>query len=80
MNVKILGPGCKNCRNLEKHTRAALDELGLSADVEKITDYSAIAGYGVMATPGLVVDEQVLVSGRVPTTEELRHLLGTAAV
>ncbi|TIC84170.1 thioredoxin family protein [Nocardioides sp. GY 10127] len=78
MDVKILGPGCRNCRALEKATRAALDGLGLAADVEEVTDYAAIAGYGVMSTPGLVVDGRVLVSGRVPTTRELTELLAGA--
>lgn len=75
MDVKILGPGCKNCQNLETRTREALDELGASAEIEKITDYGEIAGYGVMATPGLVVDGDVVVSGRVPSVSELRQLL-----
>lgn len=75
MNVKILGPGCKNCQNLETRTREALAELGLDADVEKVTDYAAIAGYGVMKTPGLVVDDAVVVSGRVPTVDEIAGML-----
>ena len=78
MNVKILGPGCKNCQNLETRTRQALDQLGLDAEVEKVTDYAAIAGYGVMTTPGLVVDDKLLVSGRVPTSEEITGLLRDA--
>ena len=78
MNVKILGPGCKNCQNLETRTRQALDQLGLDAEVEKVTDYAAIAGYGVMTTPGLVVDDKLLVSGRVPTAEEISGLLSNA--
>ena len=61
MHVKILGPGCKNCETLETRTRQALDQLGLRAEVEKVTDYAAIAGYGVMKTPGLVVDDKLLV-------------------
>jgi small redox-active disulfide protein 2 len=75
VNVKILGPGCKNCQNLETRTREALAALGLDASVEKVTDYAAIAGYGVMKTPGLVVDDTLVVSGRVPTTEEITRLL-----
>lgn len=78
MHVKILGPGCKNCQNLEARTRQALDQLGLDAEVEKVTDYAAIAGYGVLKTPGLVVDEKLLVSGRVPTAEEISGLLSQA--
>jgi small redox-active disulfide protein 2 len=75
MIVKILGPGCANCHNLEKNTRTALAQLGLDATVEKVTDYGQIAGYGVLKTPGLVVDEQVVVSGRVPKPAELAELL-----
>lgn len=80
MNVKILGPGCKNCERLEARTREALQELGLDASVEKVTDYAQIAAYGVMKTPGLVVDEQVVVSGRVPTAREIAGWLRGAAV
>jgi small redox-active disulfide protein 2 len=75
MIVKILGPGCTNCQNLERAAREAIAELGLDATVEKVTDYPAIAAYGVMATPGLVVDEKVVVSGRVPRTSEIKMLL-----
>jgi small redox-active disulfide protein 2 len=80
MIVKVLGPGCANCQNLEKATKAALANLGLAATVEKVTDYGVIAGYGVMSTPALVVDEKVLLAGRVPTTAQVRDLLTAAAV
>lgn len=75
MIIKILGSGCANCVNLERVTREAAAELGLDAQFEKVTDYGDIAGYGVMRTPGLVVDEQVLLSGRVPTSAQVRELL-----
>ena len=75
MHIKVLGPGCRNCANLEKNTEAALASLGLEASVEKVTDYGLIAGYGVLTTPGLVVDEEVVVSGRVPKVEEIAELL-----
>ena len=79
MIVKILGPGCANCQRLERATRQALDALGLEADVEKVEDYAEIARYGVMSTPGLVVDDQVLVSGRVPGPAEIQQLLSAAS-
>lgn len=79
MQIKILGPGCKNCKNLEKATRQALDDLGLEATVTKVVDYGEIAAYGIMSTPGLVVDEKVLVSGRVPSASEIGGLLSAAA-
>ena len=77
MNIKILGSGCANCVNLEKATRQAVDELGIDATFEKVTDYADIAAYGIMRTPGLVVDEQVILSGRVPTASQVKDLLTT---
>jgi small redox-active disulfide protein 2 len=73
--VKVLGPGCANCHALERNTRAALTELGVDATVETVTDYGQIAGYGVMATPGLVVDEELVVSGRVPRAGEIAEII-----
>ena len=78
MHIKILGPGCKNCQNLERVTQEAIDDLGLAATVEKVTDYPTIVSYGIMSTPALVVDEKLLSSGRVPTTAEVRDLLTAA--
>ncbi|WP_454227183.1 thioredoxin family protein [Propioniciclava flava] len=75
MHIKVLGPGCANCVNLEKNTRAALASLGMEASVEKVTDYADIAGDGIMRTPGLVVDEQVVLSGRVAKPAEIAQLL-----
>lgn len=75
MKIKVLGPGCRNCVTLEERTRQALDDLGVDAEVEKVSDPTAIVGYGVMATPGLVVDEQVVSSGKVPTVRKLTELL-----
>ena len=75
MLIKILGPGCANCANLEKAAREAATTLGIDAQFEKVTDYAAIAGYGVMRTPALVVDEQLVLSGRVPTASQVRDIL-----
>jgi small redox-active disulfide protein 2 len=75
MHVKILGPGCKNCQNLEIRARDALRDLGVTAAIDKVTDDGEIAGYGVMRTPGLVIDDEVVVSGRVPSARELHDLL-----
>ncbi|MBK8463490.1 MAG: TM0996/MTH895 family glutaredoxin-like protein [Nigerium sp.] len=79
MQIKILGPGCANCVKLEKNTRAALAALGKQAEVVKVTDFPDIASYGILRTPGLVVDEEVLVSGRVPATDEIARLLQARA-
>lgn len=75
MIIKILGPGCRNCHNLEKNTREALASLCIDADIEAVTDYAEIAGYGLMQTPGLVVDEQLVLAGKVPSTKELAKIL-----
>jgi small redox-active disulfide protein 2 len=75
MIIKVLGPGCNNCKNLERVTRQAIDALGLDATIEKVTDYPTIVGYGVMSTPALVVDERLVLSGRVPSVGQLRVLL-----
>ena len=79
MIIKVLGPGCHHCHTLEKNVRAALAGLGIEAPIESVTDYGEIAGYGVLRTPGLVVDEEVVVSGRVPKPDEIAGLLSSRA-
>jgi small redox-active disulfide protein 2 len=79
MRIKVLGPGCTNCVNLERVTRQAVADLGLEVTIEKVTDYQTIVGYGVMSTPALVVDEQLVLSGRVPTVTAVRELLAAHA-
>ncbi|MEZ5185025.1 MAG: thioredoxin family protein [Candidatus Nanopelagicales bacterium] len=79
MEIKILGPGCANCHRLEERANEAVTALGLEVTVQKVTDPAEIASYGIMRTPGLVVDEQVLVSGRVPKTDEIAGLLSRTA-
>lgn len=78
MIIKVLGPGCNNCKTLERVTKEAVAELGIEATIEKVEDYAAIAGYGVMSTPALVIDEKVVVAGRVPTPAHVRELLTAA--
>ncbi len=78
MNIKILGSGCSNCKNLEKATINAVSELGLNATISKVEDIQQIMGYGIMRTPALVVDEKVLVYGRVPSVNEIKELLQKA--
>lgn len=75
MDITILGPGCRNCINLENETRKAVDSLGLDATINHFTDYAQIMSYGIMATPGLVIDGEVVVSGRVPKAKEIEQLL-----
>ncbi len=75
MKIKVLGPGCKNCENLADNTKAALKELGLEAEIEKVTDFAEIAGYGILSTPGLVVDDKVVSSGKVLKPKDIVKLL-----
>lgn len=75
MTIKVLGPGCLNCRTLERRTLAALAEMGLDADVGKVADLEGIASYGVMRTPGLVIDERVVWQGGVPTVDKIKELI-----
>ena len=75
MIIKVLGTGCARCKSLEKITRKAVEELNLSATVEKVEDIQKIMEYAVMRTPALVIDEKVVMSGQVPKISELKELL-----
>ena len=66
MNIKVLGPGCMNCKTLEKRTVEALQELKMVADVEKVVDYQKIVSYGIMHTPGLVIEKKSQYQDRCP--------------
>lgn len=75
MDIKILGTGCVNCRNLEALTHRALTELDLDVEIEKVTDPAEIASWGVMSTPALVIDDDVVLSGRIPKPDDLKALI-----
>ncbi|WP_315122373.1 thioredoxin family protein [uncultured Clostridium sp.] len=75
MNIKILGSGCKNCVSLAENTKIALSQMGLEANIEKVTDLAAITGYGVMSTPALVVNEKVVSFGKVLKSNEIVKIL-----
>lgn len=75
MNIKILGSGCKKCLALGKNTQEAIDAAGVSAEIEKITDIVAIAGYGVMSTPALVINDKVVSTGKVLSAAQVGALL-----
>jgi small redox-active disulfide protein 2 len=79
MNIKILGPGCARCHELDKRTREVVNELGLDADVEYVKDLNEIIKYGILITPGLVVNGEVVCSGHVPSKNEITRLLTSAA-
>ena len=71
--VKILGPGCANCRKLEAVAREAAAGAGIEAEFTKVTDMKAIMAYDLLSTPGLVIDEKLVSSGRIPTQAEIRQ-------
>lgn len=75
MNIKVLGTGCAKCKKLEESTRVLVEELNLDATVEKVEDIMQIMEYGVMTTPALVIDEKVVMKGKVPSNKELTKLL-----
>jgi len=75
MHIKILGTGCPNCGLLEARTREALARTRIDAEVEKVEELADIVSYGVLGLPALVVDDEVVLSGRVPSSSELGRLL-----
>jgi small redox-active disulfide protein 2 len=79
MDIKILGSGCAKCEQLEAAARGATGELGIDASFDKVTDPAAIASWGVMATPALVVDDEVVLVGRVPRPDAVRELIAAVA-
>jgi small redox-active disulfide protein 2 len=78
MNIKILGPGCARCQQLEKITREVVKELGIDADVEEVKDINKIMEYPILTTPGLVINGQLLCAGRVPNKAEITQLIANA--
>lgn len=75
MKIKILGSGCQKCKTLEKMTLDAVNSTGVSATVEKVEDIMKILEYNVIQTPGLVIDEKVIITGRIPSIDELKRIL-----
>jgi small redox-active disulfide protein 2 len=71
MRVKVLGPGCARCKRLEELTREAALEAGIAVEIEHVTDTARILDYPIVSTPGLVIEEEVKMSGRLPRREEI---------
>ncbi|MBK9124831.1 MAG: thioredoxin family protein [Chloroflexi bacterium] len=71
LSIKVLGSGCPNCQRLEQEVRASLEGSGIDFEVTKVTDYSDIASYGILRTPGLVINETVLSVGRIPNRQQI---------
>ena len=74
-NIKVLGPGCAKCKQLEKNVQQAVAKLTGEYKVEKIEDYQEMAKYGMLGSPGLVIDEKLISTGKVQTVEELVEIL-----
>jgi small redox-active disulfide protein 2 len=75
MEIKILGTGCPKCKTLEKITREVVNEMGIAANIVKEEDIVRIMNYGIMHTPGIVINGKVVLSGRVPSTKEIKEIL-----
>lgn len=75
MDIKVLGTGCANCKSLEKAVINALAEMNIAANVEKVEDIQKIMSYGIMRTPGLVINDKVVLAGRVPSIKELKEII-----
>jgi small redox-active disulfide protein 2 len=75
LTIKILGSGCANCKRLEQIARKIVEEMELEAEVIKVTDYNDILKYNIISTPGLVVNEKVVSSGRIPSPAEVTTFL-----
>ena len=78
MSIKVLGPGCANCRKLEEVAREAAASIGVEAEITKITDMREIIAYDVLKTPGLVINEKLVSSGRIPTSAAIAEWLRAA--
>ncbi|CCW16793.1 redox-active disulfide protein 2 [Sphingobium indicum BiD32] len=74
-NIKVLGPGCKRCQTTEDMVKAAAAALGIEASIEKITDYAEMAKYGIVSTPGIVIDGKVVHAGGLPKEDDLTRWL-----
>jgi len=78
MQIKILGPGCPRCNQLEKVTKEVVDELGIEISLEHVKDIKKIMEYPILTTPGLVLNEELVCSGRVPSKKEVTAFITTA--
>jgi small redox-active disulfide protein 2 len=78
LTIKVLGSGCANCKRVEQIAKKVVDEMSLEAEIVKVTDYADIMAYNILSTPGLVVNEKVVSSGRIPTPAEVSTWLADA--
>lgn len=78
LSIKVLGSGCANCHKVEELAKQAVAQLGVEAKVEMVTDMQEIMRYGVMGTPGIVINEKVVSTGRVPALSQITTMITTA--
>jgi small redox-active disulfide protein 2 len=78
LTIKVLGSGCANCKRLEQIARKVIEEMAVEADVVKVTDYNDIMAYNILSTPGLVINEKVVSSGRIPSSAEVTTFVANA--
>lgn len=78
LSIKVLGPGCYNCHLVEANAKAAVQQLGVEASIEKVTDYGEFARYGLLYTPGLVINEKLVAGGRIPSVAEVTTWVANA--
>ena len=78
LTIKVLGSGCANCKRVEQIARKVVAEMAIEAEITKVTDYSDIMAYNILSTPGLVVNEKVVSTGRIPTPAEVTTWLVNA--
>lgn len=79
MIIKVLGPGCKNCKRLEEMAQETVRQLGIDAEIQKITDLPEITSYGVFKTPGLIINDRIVLQGKLPVLTTLHHWIEDAA-
>ena len=80
LSIKVLGPGCPNCKKVEAIAKQAVEMMGIEAEFTKVTDYSKIMEYNILSTPGLVINEKVVCAGRIPTPAEVSTWLANASL
>ena len=78
LTIKVLGPGCANCKNVESVVRKVIADLAIEAEVVKVTDYADIMAHKILSTPGLVINEKVVCAGRIPTPTEVTSWVANA--
>jgi small redox-active disulfide protein 2 len=78
LTIKVLGSGCANCKRVEQIARKVVTTLGIEAEIIKVTDYNKIIAYNVLSTPGLIINDKLVASGRIPSEAEITTFLTNA--